>query len=298
MSKNIGFIGIGTMGRGMTENLLKNDFNVFAYNRTKSKIEEIKHKNLFIVNTPKEACEKSDVVITCVSNDKALKNILFSKNGIFKSFSKDKVLIDCGTTSIELTKKISDECERIGASSLDAPVTGSKIGAETGTLMFMVGGNKKTVDDCMPIFNSMGKKVVYCGENTFGQRTKIALNLSLSLLMESYFEGLTLGVANGVPLEIMLEVFENSGAKTLVGFGKTNKVMSRDFSPHFKLELMDKDLKLAMKEISKLKINLPLSKGIKKVFANAMKKGWQNEDFSCIAKLLEENSKIKFEKKS
>src|SRR3989338_5063220 len=285
------------MGKGMVINLLKNGFNVFAYNRTQSRLEGIKNEKFFPASSPEESCRNSDVVITCVSNDKALKEVLFSKNGVFKSL-KGKILIDCGTTSVELTQKIADRCAKINAGFIDAPVTGSKIGAETGTLLFMAGSNRKTIDGCMLIFNSMGKKVVYCGPNTFGQRAKISLNLSLSLLMQSYFEGIMLGVANGVPLETMLEIFENSGAKTLVGFAKISKVMASDFSPHFKLWLMNKDLKLAMKEIRKLKIVLPLSKRIKKIFDNAMQRGWQDEDFCCIAKLLEENNKIKLGKVS
>src|SRR3989338_2550954 len=98
--ENIGFIGIGTMGKGMVENLLKNGFNVFAYNRTRSKAEAIKHENFNIVASPKELPEKTDVIFTCVSNDDALKEVLFSENGVFKALNKNNILINalhCGT---------------------------------------------------------------------------------------------------------------------------------------------------------------------------------------------------------
>lgn len=291
--KNIGFIGIGTMGKGMVQNLLKNNFNVLAYNRTKKKIEEVKRKNLNIIETPKDAC-KADVVITCVSNDAALNDVLFSRNGVFKDIGKNNILMDCGTTSIEFTKKINGECNKKNVDFLDAPITGSKIGAETGNLLFMVGGKKELFDKCMPIFNAMGKKAVYCGGNAQGQKAKIALNLAQSMILQGYLEGIILGMKNGVGIEAMREIFENSGARTGIGSFKLPYLINRDFKPHFKLELMNKDIKLAINEIKKLDLSLPLSKEINNVFDKAMRKGWEKEDFVCIARLLEEDAGIKF----
>ncbi len=292
----IGFIGTGTMGKGMVQNLLNAGFRVYAYNRTKEKLNSIKHPNIVVVNSPKESCEQSDVIITCVSNDAALSDVLFSETGVFKALNKTKILVDSGTTSVGLTEKITQECEAINAEFIDAPITGGKTGAENGTLMFMVGGRKDIVDKCTTIFNAMGKRIVYCGTNGHGQKAKIALNLTQSLMLQSHLEGIMLGVKNGVPLESMLEVFENSGAKSGVGFGKMPSILRRDFSPSFKLELMNKDVNLAMQEINKLGLDLPLSKKLLNVFQEAMKKGWQEEDFVSIVKLLEQNAGIKLEK--
>lgn len=292
--EKIGFIGLGTMGSGMVQNLLKNGFNVTVFNRTKSKADGIKHQNITIADSPKDAIEKSDIVITCVKNDSALEDVLFSKNGVFEALGKGKALIDCSTVSIELTQKIAQECDKKNAEFLDAPITGSKLAAEGGTLMFMVGGKKEVLESLMRVFNAMGKKAVYCGENTYGQKAKIALNLGQSLILQSYLEALMLGLKEGVSIEAMAEIFENSGAKSAVGSFKLNYIMKNDFEPHFKLELMDKDIKLAMSEIKKLKIDLPLSSKISGVFDLAMEKGWEKEDWSAIAKLLEENSKMEF----
>ena len=288
--KTIGFIGFGTMGSGMVQNLLKNGFNVIGYNRTKSKAEKIKHKNFSAANSPKEACENADITVTCVSSDSALNDVLFSEKGIFDVLDKKKILIDCGTTSVELTSKIAKECGKRGVRFLDAPITGSKMGAEAGTLLFMAGGDEKDVKECMAVFNAMGRKLVYCGPNTFGQKAKIALNLTQALMLQSCFEGLILGVKNGVPLPTMIEIFENSGAKSGVGSVKIPKVLKRDFSPHFKLELMNKDVEFAMSEMQKLGLELPLSKEVAKVFRKAMVKGIGHEDFASLAKLLEKDA--------
>ncbi|MBI2676006.1 MAG: NAD(P)-dependent oxidoreductase [Candidatus Aenigmarchaeota archaeon] len=292
----IGFIGIGTMGRGMVKNLLNKGFRVFAYNRTRVRTEELNHEKLQIVDSAKEACEKAEIIIICVSNDSALDEVLSSENGGFQTLKEGKILVDCGTTSVDLTLKIAEECRRRGADFLDAPMTGSKTGAESGTIMFMVGGDKDVLDECMPIFNAMGSKAVYCGDNSYGQRAKIGLNLAQSLILEGYLEGLILGVKNGVPLEAMLEIFENSGPKNGVASAKIGRILKRDFTSDFKLELMRKDIGLASEEIKKLGLDLPLSKEISKAFEKAVEKGLGREDFSSIVKLLEENAKIELKK--
>lgn len=289
---NIGFIGLGTMGSGMAQNLLKNGFKVVGYNRTKLKAEKTRHKNFSIAISPKEACRNSDITITCVASDSALNEVLFSAEGVFNDLDKNKTLIDCSTTSVELTSKIAKECEKRGIKFLDAPITGSKMGAETGSLLFMAGGDEKVVKECMPVFNAMGKKLVYCGPSTFGQRAKIALNLTQALILQSSFEGLVLGAKNGVSLKSMIEIFENSGAKSGVGSVKIPKVLKRDFSAHFKLELMNKDVEFAVNEMKKLGLELPLSMAVAKVFRKAMAKGLGSEDFAGIAKLLEEEAEV------
>jgi len=295
--KNIGFIGIGTMGKGMVENLLKNSFNVFAFNRTKSKLEAIKHENLTVVEAPKDLSEKTDVIFTCVSNDNALRDVLFSENGVFQTLKQDNILIDCGTTSLELTKEIYEKAKGKNVEFFDAPITGSKLGAESRQLLFMVGGSKKIFDKCKPLWDAMGKKAVYCGENGFGQKAKHALNLTASLILESYLEGLIFAMKNGVPIDAIRDVLDNSAAKSGIASFKVPYIMKRDFKPHFLYKLMHKDLKLAEKEIEKLGLDLPLTKEIFKQFQKGHEKGLDEEDFCSLVKLLEEETGLKVEEK-
>ncbi len=294
--KNIGFIGIGTMGKGMVENLLKNGFNVFAYNRTRGKAEAIKHENFNIVASPKELPEKCEAIFTCVSNDDALKEVLFSENGVFKALNKNNILIDCGTTSAEFTKKIYSKAKEKNVEFLDAPMTGSKLGAESGQILFMVGGNKKVFEKCIPLWNAMGKKAVYCGESGKGQKAKYALNLTLSLTLESYLEGLIFAMKNNVSMDIMMDVLDNSAARSGIASFKLPYIMKRDFKPHFLYKLMHKDLKIAEKEMQKLNLNLPLSKEMFKQFQKGHEKGLDEEDFSALVKLLEDEANVKVEK--
>ena len=286
--KNIGFIGIGTMGRGMVQNLAKNGFNVLAYNRTKEKVKDIVDDKITLVDNLEDT-NKADIIMMCLTNDEALEEALFEKKFI-SSLESGKILIDSSTTSLEMTEKIAKACAERNVDFLDAPITGSKLGANAGTLTYMVGGKKEIFDKCLPALKTMGKVHVYCGPSTYGQRAKVALNMTMSLIMESYFEGVVFAVKNGVPLEAIEEVLENSGAKSTAGSLKMKYVKKRDFEQHFMLKLMVKDLKLAEKERKRLGINFPLSDKILEIFEKSMSRG--EEDVSTIVKELEKDAGV------
>ena len=248
--KNIGFAGIGIMGKGMSSNLVKAGFNVFVYNRTRSKAEAI--KGATVVDSLKELAEKAEIIVVCVSNDDSIKEVLLSDEGIIPKLTDKHTLVDSSTVSVAITGDVAKKVEEIGAKFLDAPVTGGKKGAEEGTLMFMIGGDEDVFEKNRDIFQAMGDKLVFCGANTYGQRMKLTLNLIQSMTFETYLEGLALGIKNGLPLHVIRDVFDNSGARSNVAITKMPAVEHHDFTPNFLLELMHKDVKLAEKEIKKL----------------------------------------------
>lgn len=286
--KIIGFVGVGTMGRGMVNNLAKNGFKVLAYNRTKEKIIDMQSDNISIVDSIRDACN-SDILIMCLPDDRAVEEAVFGKDGIMEN-TKGKVLVDCGTTSIDMTKKLNEACNRKKIDFLDAPITGSKLGAEAGTMTIMVGGKKDVFERCLDVFKAMGKTYVYCGPATYGQKAKLALQVMQAMILESYLECLVFAVKNDVPLEAMERIMENSAAKNGVGMFKMPYIKKRDFEPHFMLKLMHKDLDLAEKEMKRLGLDLPLAKHIREVFEKSMGRG--EEDVSTIVKELEKKAGI------
>ena len=286
--KTIGFVGVGTMGRGMVKNLAKSGFKVLAYNRTKEKIIDMKSDNISVVDSIRGACQ-GDIVITCLPDDKAVEDAVFGKEGIMENI-KGEVFVDCGTTSIEMTKKLNGACNGKKIEFLDAPITGSKLGAEAGTMTIMVGGKKEVFDRCLGVFKAMGKTYVYCGPVTYGQKAKLALQMAQAMILESYLECIVFAVKNDVPLEAMERIMENSAAKNGVGMFKMQYIKKRDFEPHFMLKLMHKDLGLAEKEMKRLGMDLPLAKHIREVFEKSMGRG--EEDVSAIVKELEKKAGI------
>ena len=289
--KTVGFVGVGTMGRGMVNNLAKNGFKILAYNRTKEKIIDMQNDNISVVDSIKDACD-SDILITCLPDDKAMEEAVFGKDGIMKNI-KGKVLVDCGTTSIDMTKKINEACNKKKIDFLDAPITGSKLGAEAGTLTIMVGGKKDVFDRCLDVFKAMGKTHVYCGPATYGQKAKLALQMIQAMILESYLECLVFAVKNDVPLEAMERIMENSGAKNGIGMFKMPYIKKREFKPHFMLKLMHKDLVLAEKEMKRLGLDLPLAKHIRSIFEKSMERG--EDDVSAIVKELEKKAGVRLE---
>lgn len=293
MIQKIGVIGFGTMAEGMVKNLLKNNYSVVCYNRTKEKITKIQHKQLIPANTLREVAKECQIVFVCVSDDTALENVLFGDKGVIESLTQKHILVDCSTTSLLMTEKISHACLEKKAAFLDAPLTGSKLGAHGGTLLFMVGGEKNIVDKIMPLFMAMGTKIIYCGKNTYGQRAKLALNLTQALIFESYMEGLLFAMKNGVARETMVELLDNSGAKNNLASFKMPYILKNDFEPHFKLDLMKKDLTLIHDELHKLHLHFPLSGHILSIYQKASKEGLGEEDYVATVKVLEKIAGVK-----
>lgn len=292
--KSVGFAGIGTMGSGMSRNLVKAGFNVFVYNRTRSKAEAI--EGATVVDTPADLCRNAEVVLMCVSNDSSLREILYGGSGIMPALTEKNVLIDSSTTSVELTAEIAKKCAEKRAGFLDAPVTGGMKGAADGTLLYMVGGKREVFEKCRPVFDAMGKKLIYCGPNTYGQRMKIALNLTQSMILESYLEGVVLSLKEGLPLDVVMETLDSSGARSGVATAKMPSIVQRDFTATFLLELMNKDLKLAAAEIKKLSLSLPVAAETIKLLQEGMDKGLAKEDWIAIVKLLEQKNNVKVSK--
>jgi 3-hydroxyisobutyrate dehydrogenase-like beta-hydroxyacid dehydrogenase len=287
----IGFIGIGTMGAGMVKNLAKHNHKVIAYNRTRERAEELAAQDDRITAGTLDDVAETEAIITCISNDQALDETLF-KSGFLQRLRQGQTLIDSGTTSVEMTERIAAACAKQGVAFLDAPVTGSRAGAESGTLLFMAGGERKTFDAMIPVMQAMGTRQVYCGPQTHGQRAKIALNLAQAMILESYLEGLALGIKEGVPLDAMIEILDNSGAKCGIGTVKLATIRKRDFVQRFKLSLMYKDLLLAQQEIAKLKLTLPIAQQMPVIYREAM--AHPDEDFSITAATIEKHAGIEF----
>ena len=286
--KTIGFIGVGTMGRGMVKNLAKNNFKVLVYNRTRSKIEDLKSDMITIVDSIEET-GAGDVVITCLPSDDSFRNVVLD-SGLLPKL-ENKYLVDCGTTSIELTEKTNSICKGKKVDFMDAPITGSKLKAADGTMTMMMGGNKDTFNLLLPVFQAMGTTHVYCGGVTYGQRAKLALNMAQAMILESYLESLVFAVKNGVPLEAMEKIMDNSAAKSGVGSFKMKYIKKRDFEQHFMLKLMHKDLIFAESEMKKLNLDLPLAKHIREIFEKSLSKHGDS-DMSSIVKKLEEHASI------
>lgn len=284
---NIGFLGLGTMGAGMVRNLLKAGFPVSGYNRTKARTLALAELGMRPAESPAEAVAEARYVIIAVSDDAALRAVAEGEQGFFTRLASGTVVINCGTNGLELTREVDVEVRGKRAEYLDAPVTGSKLGADNGTLTFIVSGPSLAVERTRPLFAAMGKHVVYVGEAAgLAQSAKYCLNLSQAVTLEGMLEAWGLAQRLGVPLDKMSELFQKSAGNSGVGTFKANYLVKEDYEPHFRLDLMQKDLHLAIEEASRRRLPLPAATSVVGVYDQAAAEGLGSQDFLATAVLL------------
>lgn len=287
--KKIGFVGLGTMGAPMASNLLKQGYEVIVYNRTAAKCEPLAAQGAVIAATPKEAAEAADTVITMVSDDSSIQAVYEGSDGVLAGLgaAAAKTVIDCSTISPSLVKQLADQVAALGASFLDAPVTGSSPAAIDGTLVFMVGGSAEVLSREQDIFECLGKKILHMGPNGSGSVAKLAHNTIVGINNLALAEGFAIAAKSGLPPESFLELVQLGSAGSKAAELKGNKMINHDFSNQFSLALMLKDLKLASSLTDGAGIPSPMLNLAKSLFQAGQSEGFGDEDLSSVVKLYE-----------
>ena len=279
----VAFLGLGIMGRPMAANLVKAGHEVTVWSRTPGKTVEGAQST----SSPAEAARGAEVVWLCVSDTKAVENVLFGPQGVQESLAQGVTVVDSSTISPSATRTFAERVRTRGAEYVDAPVTGSKAGAESGTLIFIVGGEEAAIEHLKPLFAAMGKQFFRMGETSKGQAAKLVMNLQIALIYEGFSEALTLATKLGVPAETMLPLVQASMVRSGVVDYKAPFVMKRDFSPNFPLRLMHKDLRLALEAAKEARVKLPGLETVEEIYEMATEDGHENLDYAATLTLLE-----------
>lgn len=282
----IGFIGTGLMGRGMARSLIRRDFEVRIYNRTRAKAEEVAECGGTVVDSPAAAAEGADVIVTMVANPAALHAVVEGPMGALAAIRSGCVLIDSSTVSPDTTLRIRDQLATRGAHMIDAPVFGSKHEAETGALGFIAGGDPAVIAAVQPVLDAMGR-TTRVGGNGMGSYAKLVVNLVIAGTLQAFNEGMVLATAAGLEPATMLQVLLASRARSGIIEMKAPQVLKRDFGAFFPLELMAKDIGLALDAAESLKLPLPIAKTLQAAYAQAMQAGLGREDYCATIKPLE-----------
>src|SRR5262249_19958234 len=238
----VAFLGLGIMGHAMATNLAKAGHEVAVWNRTPGKTVEGARS----AASPADAAQGVEVVWVCVSDTAAVENVLFGTGGIEQSLTKGMIIADSSTISPSATRKFAERVAARGVQWVDSPMTGSKAGAEAGTLLFMVGGDEQAIERLKPLYAAMGKKIFRMGEVGKGQSTKIVMNLQIAMIYEGFAEALTLAAKLGVETDPLIHLINASMVKSGVVEYKIPFVLNRDFAANFPLRLMRKDILLAL----------------------------------------------------
>lgn len=216
------------------------------------------------------------------------RQVILGPRGLVQGAQAGFTIVDCSTVSPLESSCIARELLEKKIDFLDAPCTGSKAGAESGTLTFMVGGPVTVFDRVRPYFEAMGKSLYYCGESGMGLRAKLTQNLILGNLLQAFNEGLVLSTKAGVDPELMLDILNNSAARSGLIAAKAPAVFKRDFSTKFSVKWLSKDIRLAVDLASALDVPVPLTALAQQLYQAAMAKGYGEEDICGSIRVLEE----------
>ncbi len=294
MKKNIGFIGIGTMGKPMALNLVKAGYSLVVYDINPKPLEEVKGKGVAIAQSGKDVASRSEIIITMLPKSEHVEEAILGVNGVLEGVKSGSTVIDMSTIDPSVSKTIAQVLLTKGVNMLDAPVTGGDTGAQAGTLTIMVGGNEDIYSQCMDIFKAMGKNIFYCGPNGNGEIVKIVNNFFGGVHAISTAEALSLGVKAGVDFKVLYNVIsEGTGATNFMKNYCAMKAFKNNFDPGFMAELMHKDLGLAMSLGKETGVPLLMGGLTYQMFSQLMASGLGKKDFSIIIKVFEDLLNVK-----
>jgi 3-hydroxyisobutyrate dehydrogenase/2-hydroxy-3-oxopropionate reductase len=279
----VAFLGLGIMGQGMAANLVKAGHEVTTWNRTPGKTVEGARS----ADSPADAARGAEVVWICVSDTKAVESVLFGPQGVEASAAEGMIVVDSSTISPSAERSFAQRLAAKGVSYVDAPVTGSKIAAEGGSLIFMAGGDEAVLARLEPLFQAMGKQVFRMGETSKGQAAKLVMNLQIAVIYEGFVEALTLATKLGVNVEKLLPLIQASMVRSGVVEYKAPFILRRDFSPNFPLRLMLKDIHLALNAAKEARVKLPALETVEEIYEMAAEDGHQDLDYAATLTLLE-----------
>jgi 3-hydroxyisobutyrate dehydrogenase-like beta-hydroxyacid dehydrogenase len=285
----IGFLGLGIMGAPMAQNLRKagHELAVWSHNTGKAEQFAKAHKAEFC-KSPAEVATASECVFLCVGDTAMSRQVILGKDGLVVGANPGLVVVDCSTVAPSESIEVAEELHRSGIEFLDAPCTGSKAGAEGATLTFMVGGHKEVFEQVRPFFEAMGKTFYYCGKHGMGLRAKLTQNLILGNLLQAFNEGLVMSTKAGVDPELMLEILNNSAARSGLISAKAPAVFRRDFSTNFSVKWLEKDMALMVGAAAEMNVPVPLTALSQQLLRTAIAKGYGDEDICGSIRVLED----------
>ncbi len=277
------------MGYPMARNLLRAGHQVALWTHSRAKARELAaaEKGCFCA-TPKEVAENADVIFLIVGNTAMSREAILGQDGIIQGARRGTIVADASTIAPTVSREIGQALAAKGVEFLDAPCTGSKPGAEGGTLTFMIGGDHAVFERIRPYLEAMGKLFYYCGGPGMGLHAKLSQNLILSNLLQGFNEGMVLAVKAGVDPGLMLDILNNSAAKSGLVSAKAPLVLRRAFDAAFSVKWMHKDIGLMLDSANELGVPVPLTALTGQMFQAAIAKGHGDEDICATIKVLED----------
>jgi 3-hydroxyisobutyrate dehydrogenase len=291
--RKVGFAGLGLMGSRMARTLKRRGFEVTVWNRTLSKADPLKAEGILVAPTPQALAQQVDVFCTCVADPSALTDVGLGPQGLLSGARPGQIFIDFSTVSPETIRTLDEACVRKQVGFVEAPVTGSKIGAENGSLVLMVGGKQEHLEQAWPVLLGVGERIVHCGDVGAGTQVKLAGNALIAAMLQAFSEGMLSVTKAGVDPRRFLEVVQASGFRSPYFDFKAKSLLAHDFETHFSIALMHKDLSLFLQNAAALGVEAPSAACAQGMYQQALDAGKGEQDIGAVITVLEERAKTR-----
>ena len=287
MTSNIGFIGLGIMGRGMTHNLLNKGHHVTVWNRTPARMEELVRAGATAANSPADLAAQCDVILICVSDTPDVEAVILGENGVLSGVKAGSLVVDHSTISPQATKEMAAKLREKGAAMLDAPVSGGSEGAAKGTLSIMVGGEEADFQRALPVLEAYGKTITHVGPQGAGQMVKLVNQILVVVTELAVCEGLLFAQAGGLDLNKTLDAVKGGAAGSWMLANRGPQMIARDWRPGFTIDLQQKDLRLVLEAADQLGLPLMATGMVFQMYRALQAQGLGSEGNHALVKALE-----------
>jgi 3-hydroxyisobutyrate dehydrogenase len=276
----VAFIGLGAMGSHMALNLHRAGYRLLVYNRDRAKTKPFADEGIEVVGSPGAAARGADFVVSIVADDTATREVMLSAAGVLGTSAAGSTIIDSSTNTPAMAREVARVAAQRGCAYLDAPVSGSIAQAQNRELLFMVGGAQAAFDRAQPLFAAMGRMARRVGESGAGATIKLINNMLSGTVTAAVAEAAVVAEAAGIEPAATLEILGEGAASSRLLKTKFPKILSRDFTPHFQLELMEKDLRYFLALAQDLDRPAPIASLVRSQFQSARRGGLGKLD-SC-----------------
>ncbi len=283
---NLGFVGLGVMGGQMVKRLLDKGHTVTGYNRTRDKARWLLDAGMRWADSPRDVAREADIVLSMVTDTKALHAIADGPDGMLAGLKPGQVWIDISTVSPATSRALAARVRALGADLVDAPVSGSVITLQQGKLSVMVGGRAETFERVKPVLQDIGPKVTHVGDNGLALSMKIAVNLSLAVQMLAFSEGVLLAEKSGIARAVAVDVLTHSAVASPMIQYRGPFVLAQPDEAWFDVNMMQKDMLLAMDLGRTLDVPLPTTAVTNEFLTAARGMGWEKRDFAVVFDVL------------
>jgi 3-hydroxyisobutyrate dehydrogenase len=287
MSKpQVALLGLGTMGAGMAGRLLSAGFPLSVYNRNRERAELYTKQGAYLAATPSEAASRAQIVISMVADDVASRDVWLGAHGALAGSAPGSVLIESSTLSVSWIKELAQGAAQRGCELLDAPVTGTKPHAESGQLLFLVGGAAKTLDRVRPVLSVLGRDAIHLGPTGSGALMKLINNFLAAVQAVSFAEALALIQAGGLDQSAATSILCEGAPGSPILKRVAERIASGDFTPHFFMRLMAKDVSYAIEEGRRRNVNLQTAVAALSEFEQGIANGLGEKDFTAVVQAI------------